>query len=118
MVEKVNGSLVENVVNRNKLYKSFFVDALLHDYLDNLKKLRGLMFEWGRNDINYDHVHSNQTLTRNLTELGIKHEALETNGNGWDYNYEIEGSIYRNMLPFFMGHMKFTEEDRLSCKAC
>lgn len=35
----------------------------------NLRKLRGIRFDWGRYDATYAHVHGNRELTRELDEV-------------------------------------------------
>ena len=71
---------------------------MIPKYADNLKSLRGLKFDWARNDGNQDHVYSNQAFTHKLNEFGIAHEAEEYNGvwgsgklgGGWAY---IHGGV-------------------------
>jgi hypothetical protein len=87
---------------RNNLY----LDAMIPQYADNLKSLRGFKFDWSRNDPNYDHVYSAQSFTRKLNEFGITHEAEEYNDtSGADANWSPDGRLYTEALPFFQKHL-------------
>ena len=63
-----------------RLRDNFLLETMIGKYADNLKSLRGLRFDWARNDGNQDHVYSNQAFTHKLNEFGIPHEAEEYNG--------------------------------------
>jgi hypothetical protein len=80
---------------------------MIGKYADNLKSLRGLRFDWARNDGNQDHVYANQALTHKLNEFGIVHEAEEYNGNWGTGNWGEEGRVYLEVLPFFQRTLVF-----------
>ena len=85
----------------------FFLESMIPQYADNLKSLRGLKFDWGRSDLNQDHVYANQAFTHKLNEFGIAHEAEEYNGTWGDKTWGDDGRIYSEVLPFFQKHLVF-----------
>jgi hypothetical protein len=76
-------------------------------YADNLKSLRGLQFDWGRNDINQDHVYANQAFTHKLDEWGVPYEGEEYRGFFGERNWGMDGRVYTTALPFFRRHLVF-----------
>jgi enterochelin esterase-like enzyme len=90
-----------------RLRDNFLLETMIGKYADNLKSLRGLRFDWARNDGNQDHVYSNQAFTHKLNEFGIPHEAEEYNGVWGTGNWGVEGRIYTEALPFFARHLVF-----------
>jgi hypothetical protein len=90
-----------------RLRESFFLEAMIPKYADNLKSLRGFKFDWARNDGNQDHVYSNQAFTHKLNEYGIAHEAEEYNGLWGSGNWGVDGRVYTDVLPFFQKHLAF-----------
>ncbi len=105
LADLVDDKAVANVKNIRKLQKAFHIAELIPEYAGNLQQLKGFMYDWGRNDSNADHVYGNQKLSRLLTNYGIKHEALEHIGTGWDYKYDETGRFYNYLLPFFNQHL-------------
>ncbi len=90
-----------NVDNVRRVENGFFLENIAAQERDKLAKLRGIKFDWGRYDPTYAHVHSNREFTRDLDELGIKHEAEEFRGTPWDEYWNEEGRVYTEVLPFF-----------------
>ena len=90
-----------------RLRGNFLLETMIGKYADNLKSLRGLRFDWARNDGNQDHVYSNQAFTHKLNEYGIPHEAEEYNGVWGTGNWGAEGRVYSEALPFFSRHLVF-----------
>ena len=90
-----------------RLRDNFLLETMIGKYADNLKSLRGLRFDWARNDGNQDHVYSNQAFTHKLNEFGIPHEAEEYNGVWGTGNWGVEGRVYTEALPFFARHLVF-----------
>ncbi|KAA6464506.1 esterase [Acidobacteria bacterium AB60] len=90
-----------------RLRDNFLLETMIGKYADNLKSLRGLRFDWARNDGNQDHVYSNQAFTHKLNEFGIPHEAEEYNGVWGTGNWGAEGRVYTEALPFFARHLAF-----------
>ena len=91
-----------------RLRNNFLLETMIGRYADNLKSLRGLRFDWARNDGNQDHVYANQAFTHKLNEFGIPHEAEEYNGVWGKENWEMDGRVYTEALPFFARHLIFT----------
>lgn len=112
IVEIVNGE-PQLQVDKSMLLKSRFgLDYMLADKADNLRKMNGIKFDWGRYDPNQDHVYANQAFTRKLDELGIEHYAEEYRGNPWDNVWTDDGRVYEEMLPFFNRRLSFTVPDK------
>jgi len=107
IVELENGEPTLNVENLKKLQSRFHLDELLRENADNLRKMRGIAFDWGRYDTTQGHVYSNQAFTRTLDQLGIDHIGEEYNGGAWDKNWIEHGRVEANMLPFFNQHLVF-----------
>jgi hypothetical protein len=74
---KVGGQLIIDTQLTQRLRENFFLESMISQNADNLKSLRGFKFDWGRSDLNQDHVYSNQAFTHKLNEFGIPHEAEE-----------------------------------------
>ena len=96
-----DGKLVVDTALTAKLQDSFLLGQNLSRYADNLKTLRGLKFDWGRNDPNPDHVVSNQAFSRALVEFGVPHEAEEYVGGWGDRTWGETGRVRTDLLPFF-----------------
>lgn len=109
VVEMENGEPKLNVENTKKLQSRFLLDGLLKEYGDNLRKMQGIAFDWGRYDNTQSHVYSNQAFTRTLDQLGIEHIGEEYNGGPYDKNWIEHGRVEDNMLPFFNQHLVFAE---------
>jgi hypothetical protein len=90
-----------------RLRDNFLLETMIGRYADNLKSLRGLRFDWARNDGNQDHVYANQAFTHKLNEFGIAHEAEEYNGAWGSGNWGADGRVYTEVLPFFARHLVF-----------
>jgi S-formylglutathione hydrolase FrmB len=101
VVELENGEPILNVDNLNRLQSGFLLDRLLPLYAENLRRLRGIAFDWGRYDRTQAHVYSNQAFTRALDNLGIEHTAEEYNGDQHSKNWIAHGRVEGRMLPFF-----------------
>lgn len=110
IVEMENGVPKPNVANIKKLKARFMLDALAEEHADNLRKLRGIKFDWGRYDSNQDHVYGNQAFTRKLEDLAIEHEAEEYRGSVWDKNWIDHGRVYGDVMPFFNRYLDFGEK--------
>jgi hypothetical protein len=91
-----------------RLRDNFLLETMIGKYADNLKSLRGLRFDWARNDGNQDHVYANQAFTHKLNEFAIPHEAEEYNGVWGTGNWGVDGRVYTEALPFFARHLVFT----------
>lgn len=107
IVENVNGQLVANPAHIRKMRTSFHLAEMVPDNAENLRKLRGIKFDWGRDDANQGHVYGIRRFSLLLKDYGIPHEAEEYNGDGWGYDFSKDGRIYWNLLPFFNHHLQF-----------
>ena len=103
----VGDSLEIDSAVTERLRDNFLLETMIGKYADNLKSLRGLRFDWARNDGNQDHVYSNQAFTHKLNEFGIPHEAEEYNGVWGTGNWGADGRVYTEALPFFARHLVF-----------
>ncbi|MEO8660167.1 MAG: alpha/beta hydrolase-fold protein [Bryobacteraceae bacterium] len=106
--QKAGDRLVVDSAVTERLRHNFFLEEMIPQYAANLKSLRGFKFDWARNDSNFDHVYSNQALTRKLNEFGVPHEADEYNGSWGDGNWGPAGRVYTDVLPFFGRHLVFS----------
>jgi S-formylglutathione hydrolase FrmB len=113
-----NGKLVIDAPEMSRLMQSFPLDQMLLRHADDLKKLRGLKIDWGRNDANFDHVYSNRAFAHKLEEFGIPYEAEEFRG-GWEEgrNWGPVGRVMTDMLPFFARHLDFTGVNKMDRKS-
>ena len=69
-----SGELIQEVWDR---WLSFDPIINVHDRIENLRKLRGIMLDAGSNDLDWGH----RLLSHYLTEAGIAHEHRENTGN-------------------------------------
>lgn len=107
IMEMKDGTPTFNGDNARKQIEGFSLDYKLDEYGDNLKKLRGIAFDWSRYDPIQDHVSGNHALTRKLESFGIEHEAEEYRGVYWVENWAEDGRFYGRVLPFFQQHLLF-----------
>ncbi len=107
MVEMENGEPRVSVENVKKWESRFLLDQLLMGYGENLRRMRGIGFDWARYDPNMDHVYAVQAFTRKLDEFGLEHEAEEYRGDPWSKNWTEHGRFYTRLLPFFARHLVF-----------
>lgn len=102
-----DGRLVIDPAATERLQRSFLLERMVPEYAANLRRLRGLKFDWGRSDANQDHVYANQALTHKLDEFGVPHEAEEYRGGWGDRHWGEAGRVYSAALPFFRAHLAF-----------
>lgn len=76
---------------------------------ENLKKLKAIKFDWGRNDELKHIPPSCMNFSKTLEMLNIKHEAEEYIGTHGSEVSKENGRIENQMLPFFNQHLKFEE---------
>lgn len=109
VAQKDGEQLVIDSKLNERLRNSFFLESMIPQYADNLKSLRGFKFDWGRGDLNQDHVYSNQAFTHKLNEFGVAHEAEEFNGTWGEKHWGEDGRVYTEVLPFFRRHLVFDQ---------
>lgn len=107
IVEPRDGTFEVHVENLKALKSRFLLDELFREHGDNLRRLRGIAFDWGRYDRTDSHVYSNQAFTRLLDDFGIAHTAEEYNGDIWDKTWTPDGRFFTRLLPFFNRHLTF-----------
>ncbi len=107
MLELKGDELVVNPSTTQRLHKNFLLSELVPSSVENLRRLKGLAFDWGRYDGNQDHVYANQKFTRKLDEYGIEHLAEEYRGNTWNKKWIEYGRVESDMLPFFQRFLEF-----------
>ncbi|MBK1894546.1 alpha/beta hydrolase [Chryseobacterium paridis] len=99
---KVNASVAEEL-------KKNSTSELIFSHYNNIKKLKAIKFDWGRND-EFKHIPvSCMNLSKNLEMLRIKHEAEEYIGTHGSEVSRENGRIENQMLPFFNMNLKFEE---------
>lgn len=102
-----DGKLEVDAAKAERLNASFFLERQVPAHADNLKRLRGFMFDWARGDANPDHIVSLQAFTRTLDAFGVPYEAEEYRGGWGDRHWGEDGRIYTEMLPFFARKLVF-----------
>ena len=70
----------------------------ISDYHDNLTKLRGIVIDYGAEDIYRWIPPGSEYLSRQLSEAGIQHQIYRFNGGHGDH---LEERLIEVMLPFF-----------------
>ncbi len=76
-------------------------------YVDNLKKLKVLKLDWGRNE-DFPHIPITcRTFSQKLENLGINHYAEEYIGTHGNKLWTDDGRGLNDMLPFFNMYLKF-----------
>lgn len=100
MVEFDGDDLSPNAEAFARLRQRFHLADLLFDHTNNMTKLKGIGFDWGRNDQNYGHVTGARRYSVLLENFGIAHEAYEHLGNGWDYEFAPGSRVEHLMLRF------------------
>jgi hypothetical protein len=96
-----DGRLVVDPVLTAKLQDAFLLDHLLPAHAANLKGLRGLKFDWGREDQTFDHVISNRALAHMMEEYGLTYEAEEHSGQWGERHWTPDGRVVTDVIPFF-----------------
>ena len=79
---------------------------MLDDNLDNLKKLKAIKFDWGRNAGDRFTIQCDM-LSQRLENLGIRHFAEEYIGTHTSGIFTMDGRVPQQMLPFFDMYLSF-----------
>jgi len=88
-------------------WKKNLPNEMINDYAENLKKLKAIKLDWGRDDF-FTHIPpTSRKFSQKLKELGINHYAEEYNGSHMDKVYTEDGRFLNDMLPFFNTYLKF-----------
>lgn len=87
---------------------------MVDTYLDNLKELKALKLDWGRNE-EFTHIPLTcQIFSQKLENLGVNHYAEEYIGAHENKIWTDDGRALNDMLPFFNSHLTF---EKLKFKA-
>lgn len=104
---KGDSLLIDNVVLEkwNQNMPVYMVDR----YAGNLKKLKAIKIDWGRNDAPRFPVQCGM-LSQRLENLGIEHFAEEYIGDHGNKIWTPDGRILNDLLPFFNDYLSFDVE--------
>ena len=80
---------------------------MVDDYLENLKSLKALKLDWGRND-GLTHIpFTSKMFSEKLEKYGIQHFAEEYIGGHNDKIYSADGRVVNELIPFFDMYLEF-----------
>ena len=106
---RLSGTELEPVVPVRSRWLAATPERMVAEYGDNLRKLRGLAFDAGRND-GFAHIPTTlRALSRTLGDAGIPHTFEEYEG---DHGNRIRERIRTQMLPFVSAAMDFGRRTR------
>lgn len=106
--EYVNDSLIINY-DVIKKWKKKSAIGMVDDHIKDLKKLKALKLDWGRNEDNNLIPNTCLEFSKKLEDLGINHYAEIYIGNHGNKLWTEDGRALNDMLPFFNTHLKFRE---------
>jgi len=106
--EYVNDSLIINY-EVLKTWKQKSVIGMVDDHIEDLKKLKALKLDWGRNEDNELIPTTCLRFSKKLENLGINHYAEEYIGDHGNKLWTDDGRALNDMLPFFNTYLKFDE---------
>jgi S-formylglutathione hydrolase FrmB len=95
----VNNAVVEKWNENMPVY-------MVDKYASNLRKLKALKLDWGRNDASRFPVQCGM-FSQRLENLGINHFAEEYIGNHVNKIWTEDGRVLNDLLPFFNDYLKF-----------
>ena len=90
-----------------ELWNNNLLIEIVDDYIENLRKLKAIKIDWGRNDGMEMIPFSNKMFSQKLEKLGIKHYAEEYIGDHYDKLFTDDGRILNDMFPFFNTYLNF-----------
>lgn len=102
-----NGELRPNPENMAKAKKGFMLEDNLVESVPNLRRLKALGFDWAAYDGNFDHIFGAQNLSRDLTDIGIPHEAEQYPGTPWNKIWVANGRFATRVIPFLARNLVF-----------
>jgi S-formylglutathione hydrolase FrmB len=79
---------------------------MVDKYASNLRKLKALKLDWGRNDASRFPVQCGM-FSQRLENLGIDHFAEEYIGNHGNKIWTTDGRVLNDLLPFFNEYLNF-----------
>ena len=93
--------------NTIELWTKNSLSDMADDYVENLKKLKAIKIDWGRNDEFDFVVMACKTFSQKLENLGVNHYAEEYIGTHGNKLWTDDGRALNDMLPFFDRYLKF-----------
>jgi S-formylglutathione hydrolase FrmB len=99
--------IVDNVVL--KKWNQNLPLSMVDDYADNLRKLKAIKLDWGRNDGSRFPVQCSM-FSQKLENLGIEHFAEEYIGTHTNKIWTEDGRVLNSMLPFFNTYLQFEKK--------
>ncbi len=106
--EIVNGSLIVNYDIVDK-WKNKSAIGMIDDNIENLKKLKALKLDWGRNEDNKLIPNTCMEFSKKLEDLGIEHYAEIYIGDHGNKLWTDDGRALNDMLPFFNKYLMFNK---------
>jgi len=82
---------------------------MVDKYANNLRKLKALKLDWGRNDASRFPIQCGM-FSQRLENLGIEHFSEEYIGNHGNKIWTLDGRVLNDLLPFFNDHLNFGKE--------
>lgn len=79
---------------------------MIDKYADNLRKLKAIKIDWGRNDAPRFPLQCGM-FSQKLENLGIKHYAEEYIGDHGNMIWAGDGRVFSELLPFFNDNLSF-----------
>ncbi len=79
---------------------------MITKYAANLKKLKAIKLDWGRNDASRFPLQCGM-FSQELENHGIEHYAEEYIGTHGNKIWTVDGRVLNQMLPFFNDHLRF-----------
>jgi hypothetical protein len=79
---------------------------MVNQYADNLRKLKAIKLDWGRNDAPRFPLQCGM-FSQALENLGIEHFAEEYIGNHGNKVWTTDGRVLNDFLPFFNDYLQF-----------
>ena len=101
-----NGKLTVNY-DVLRMWKEKSVIGMVDDHVEDLKKLKAIKLDWGRNEENAHIPSTCHKFSRMLEDLGIEHYAEEYIGTHVNKLWTNDGRALNDMLPFFDTYLKF-----------
>ncbi len=106
--EYENDSLIINYEVLN-VRKQKSVIGMVDYHIENLKKIKALKLDWGRNE-DTEHIPTTcLRFSKKLENLGINHYAEEYIGDHSNKLWTDDGRALNDMFPFFNTYLKFNE---------
>lgn len=89
-----------------KLWHQNMPVEMLNDYAPQMRQLKALKLDWGRNDAPRFPVQ-NMMFSQKLENLGIEHYAEEYIGTHVNKIWTEDGRVLNALLPFFNDYLAF-----------